>query len=164
MAPILREFRPSDLDSLYELDQICFAAGIAYSRAQIAGYVRRPRTKTLIAESPSRPGGKIAGFIIAHCGLRRQGHIITLDVAPEWRRQSVGTLLVDAIESWLRGLNAELVSLETAEENRVAQLFYQRHGYHKLRRLENYYGPGAAAWLMAKPLRGGALFEPASVE
>ena len=154
MAPTLRQFQPSDLGVLYELDQICFAPGVAYSRAQIAAYVRQPGSKTWIAENVEAPELTILGFVIAHCGRQRQGHIITLDVAPQWRRQAVGTLLMDAAESWMRRSGMEVVSLETAEENLTAQVFYGRRGYRKLRRIEHYYGPGAAAWRLAKALHG----------
>jgi len=153
MAPTLREYRASDLDALFALDQICFAPGIAYSRAEISGYIRRPGTKAWVAESREKPGAGIAGFVIARCDRHRQGHIITLDVAPRWRRRALGTLLMDAAEGWMHDLGLELVSLETAEDNLTAQAFYAQRGYGKLRRLEHYYGTGAAAWLMVKALR-----------
>jgi [ribosomal protein S18]-alanine N-acetyltransferase len=159
MAPNLREYRPSDLGALHQLDQICFAPGVAYSRAEIAGYVRRPGAKTWVAESAEGQRREIIGFVIAHCDRRRQGHIITLDVAPQWRRRSVATQLMDAAESWMQRHGTELVSLETAEDNLAAQSFYLMRGYVKLRRIEHYYGTGEAAWLMAKPLRAGLLFE-----
>lgn len=155
MALTLREFQPSDLDALYELDQTCFAPGIAYSRAEIARFIRRTGTKTWIAEDETAWGEAIAGFVIARCDRRRQGHIITLDVAPRWRRQAIGTLLMDAAEGWMRSEGADLVVLETAESNLTAQRFYVQRGYVKLRRIEHYYGTGEAAWLMAKALRDG---------
>jgi len=152
-APTLRDFRPSDLGALYELDQICFAPGIAYTREEIAGYIRRPGSKAWVAESELETRQEIAGFVIAHCDRRRQGHMITVDVAPRWRRQAVGTLLMDAAEAWMRRQGMELVALETAEDNRAAQSFYERRGYVKLRRIEHYYGTGEAAWVMTKTLR-----------
>ena len=155
MQPILREFRSSDLKALYELDQICFLPGIAYSRAEIAGFIRRPGTRTWIAECEKAPGREIVGFVIAHCDRRRQGHIITVDVAPQWRRRAVGTLLMDAAEGWMRRLGIDVVTLETAVDNLSAQSFYEQRGYVKLRRIEEYYGTGAAACLMAKALRSG---------
>jgi [ribosomal protein S18]-alanine N-acetyltransferase len=164
MAPALREFRPSDLGALYKLDQVCFAPGIAYSRAEIAGFIRRPGTKTWVAENKQAPEREIAGFVIAHCDRRRQGHIVTIDVAPHWRGQAVGTVLMNAAEDWMRCLGVEVVSLETAEDNLTAQSFYARRGYVKLRRIEHYYGTGAAAWLMAKPLRSGLLIRSSAPE
>jgi [ribosomal protein S18]-alanine N-acetyltransferase len=164
MAPTLRDFHPSDLDSLYELDQICFAPGIAYSRAEIAAFIRRPGAKVFVAESEQAANPEVVGFVIAHCDRRRQGHIITLDVRPEWRRHAVGTRLMDAAEGWMQRQGVSLVSLETADDNDTAQAFYARRGYAKLRRIEHYYGTGAAAWLMAKNLGPGSLSGRAAPE
>jgi len=52
----------------------------------------------------------------------------------------------------VRQQGARFIYLETAEDNAAAQSFYRRRGYQKLRGLENYYGNGTAAWLMAKRL------------
>jgi len=148
----LRPYRASDLDALYHLDQACFAPGVAYSRAEIAAYLRRLGSKAWIAESAAEDGREVVGFVIASCDRRRQGHIITLDVAPAWRRRAVGSLLMDAAEDWVRRQGGTGIFLETAEDNLVAQAFYLRRGYTRLERIEDYYGKGEAAWLMGKAL------------
>lgn len=150
-APKLRAFRRSDLDLLYQLDQVCFPAGVAYSKAELEGYVRRRDTRTWVAEAPGE-AAPLAGFIIVHCDRQQRGRIITVDVAPAWRRRALGTALMKQAEDWVRVRGGEFVFLETAEDNMPAQLFYGRRGYLKLRRIEAYYGNGAAAWLMAKRL------------
>lgn len=149
LLPALRAFRASDLDALVNLDQVCFEPGVAYSRAQLSAYIRRADTATWLAEA----GTELVGFVVASCDRRGHGHIITLDVAPAWRRRAAGTLLMDAAENWVLGQGGEAIYLETAEANLGAQAFYLRRGYEKVRRLENYYGPGAAGWLMTKGLR-----------
>lgn len=147
----LRAYQASDLDALYQLDQTCFAPGVAYSRAEIAAYLRRLDSKAWIAETTSE-SREIAGFVIASCDRRRQGHIITVDVAPAWRRRAVGSLLMQAAEDWVRRQGGTEIFLETAQDNLVAQAFYLRRGYARLRRIEDYYGKDAAAWLMGKAL------------
>lgn len=155
LTPKLRAFRVSDLDALYQLDQICFEPGVAYSQAELARYIRRPDAKAWVAESSAGAQAEIAGFLIASCDRRGHGHIITLDVAPAARRRAVGTMLMEAAENWMRRQGGTAVFLETAEDNLPAQAFYLRRGYSKLRRIEDYYGKGTAAWLMAKALDGG---------
>ena len=150
--PRVRTYRASDLDALYQLDQICFSPGVAYSRAEIAGYLRRLDSKAWIAESAAESGGEIAGFVIASCDRRRQGHIITLDVPPAWRRRAVGSMLMETAESWVRQKGGTAVFLETAEDNLTAQAFYLQRGYTRLVRIEDYYGKGEAAWSMGKRL------------
>jgi [ribosomal protein S18]-alanine N-acetyltransferase len=148
----LRAYQASDLDALYHLDQLCFPAGVAYSRSEIARYLGRLDSKAWLAELLSEGGKELAGFVIASCDRRRQGHIITLDVAPAWRRRAVGSLLMEAAEDWVRRRGGREIHLETAEDNLVAQAFYLRRGYARLQRIEDYYGKGGAAWLMGKAL------------
>lgn len=151
-TPQLRPFRTSDLEDAYRLDQICFTPGVAYSRSQLGAYVRMRNSKAWVAAVTERGESRLAGFVIASRDSDAQGHIITVDVAPEWRRYGVGTLLMHAVENWMRERGGKIVYLETAEENLAAQAFYLKRGYAKLRRIENYYADGAAAWLMAKTL------------
>lgn len=146
----LREFRRADLRLLYEIDQSCFPAGIAYSLTELERFICRPSAKTWVAEI----GGRLVGFVVANREQRDAGHIVTLDVAEDWRRGGVGTVLMNAAEASAREQGARFVYLETAEDNAAAQNFYRRRGYQKLRALENYYGNGLAAWLMVKRLSG----------
>ena len=153
ITPELRTFRAPDLEALYQLDQVCFAPGVAYSRAEVAALIRRADAGTWLAETRGESGNELAGFVIARCDQRKQGHIITLDVAPAWRRRAIGTLLMDEAEGWMLRRGGKAACLETAEDNAPAQMFYARRGYTRVRRIEGYYGDGAAAWLMAKQLQ-----------
>lgn len=145
----IRPYQASDLDALHQLDQVCFPPGVAYSRAEIAAYLKRLGSKAWIAETTAE-GSEIAGFVIASCDRRRQGHIITLDVAPAWRRRAAGSLLMETAENWVGRQGGTEIFLETAEDNLVAQAFYLQRGYIRLQRIEDYYGKGEAAWLMGK--------------
>ena len=151
-TPQLRPFRISDLEDAYRLDQLCFPTGIAYSRSELGAYIRMRGAKAWVAELADRGETSLAGFVIVCTDRGGQGHVITVDVAPAWRRRAVGTLLMDAAEDWLRQQSGETVYLETAEHNTSAQAFYLKRGYAKLRRIEGYYADGSTAWLMAKSL------------
>ena len=48
---IIRDFQPSDFDTLWNIDQTCFPAGISYSRAELRLYMRRRASFTLVAVS-----------------------------------------------------------------------------------------------------------------
>ena len=87
----LRPFEPADFDTLWRIDQTCFDPRLAYSRRELAFYMRRPKAFTLVAETAGdevhddgeqavRAGGLvILGFIVAEA-RREAGHIITIDV------------------------------------------------------------------------------------
>jgi ribosomal-protein-alanine N-acetyltransferase len=145
----LRPFRRSDLDTLYEIDQACFPPGVSYGKAELAGFIAGRGSRTWIAEE----GSQIVGFLIADRAGPRAAHIVTIDVRAAYRRRGIGRILMDAAEEWARKQKLELIYLETAEDNLVAQRFYQARGYAKVERVEGYYANGQAAWVMAKSLR-----------
>jgi len=144
----LRAFRPDDLQTLYEIDQACFAPGISYTREELTAFIGHRHSQTWVAEE----AGKIAGFLIAHRGPRKILHIVTIDVLKAWRRRRVGSLLMEAAEQWARGHGLRMIGLETAQDNLAAQRFYKARGYRKVNEIEHYYADGTAAWVMVKEL------------
>ncbi len=146
----LRPFQPNDLQTLYEIDQTCFAPGISYSRRELEDFIRHSDSATWVAEE----GKEIVGFLVANRHPRMLlGHVITVDVVEVWRRRGIGTVLMDAAEDWARRRGFISLSLETAENNLAAQAFYERRGYVKYDKLDNYYADGTAAWTMVKRLK-----------
>jgi len=140
------------------MDQVCFDAQLAYSRPELALYMRRPGAFTLVAEASAAeatPGGKAKalGFIVAEA-RRRTGHIITIDVLPEARRFGIGSGLLQAAESRLRAAGATLVELETAVDNAAAIQFYKRKEYFVERTVPGYYSNHLDALVMRKELAG----------
>jgi ribosomal-protein-alanine N-acetyltransferase len=146
----LRAFRSDDLETLYKIDRACFAAGISYPREELSGFIGQRRSRTWVAEE----SGEIVGFLIAERQAQKVAHIVTIDVVDRWRRRRVGSLLMDAAEHWAREQNLLLVYLETAENNTVAQRFYEARGYRKVDRVESYYSDGTSAWVMLRWLKG----------
>ena len=50
MAFHIRPFQKTDFDALWRIDQICFDSALAYSRVELAVYMRRTGSFTLVAE------------------------------------------------------------------------------------------------------------------
>src|SRR5438445_1897902 len=96
----IRQFEKADFDTLWRIDQACFAPQLAYSRPELAFYMRRPGSFTLVAEAEGVPGNRTLGFIVAET-RRKSGHIITIDVVAEARRAGVGSALLRAAEDQL---------------------------------------------------------------
>ena len=148
----LRGFRKADLPRLHELDQRCFARDIAYSTADLKYFLTSPRCTCWVAEAP---GGILAGFIIIE-RVRRdgsmRGHIVTIDVESDKRRQGLGRLLLGAAEERLKREGAVLITLEVAEDNVQAQAFYRRVGFNQTGRIPKYYAGRLDAQVMEKPI------------
>jgi ribosomal-protein-alanine N-acetyltransferase len=160
----LRDFRQEDFDTLWGIDQRCFARGVAYSRPELDAYMEHPGSFTLVAEAETSEGNNpghntlsILGFLVAHPPNRRGlGHIVTIDVLPEAQRSGVGSRLLLAAEDRLRAAQGRGVSLETAVDNQPAITFYKRHGYFVIKTLPRYYSNGVDAFLMRKDLHSAA--------
>jgi [ribosomal protein S18]-alanine N-acetyltransferase len=166
----VREHRPQDFNTLWKIDQACFAPGIAYSRYELRAFMRHPGAFTLVAEADlgagEGPNGNrvldrvlnrvlnedsILGFLVAECG-RKIGHIITIDVRAEARRHRVGSALLDAAEVRLLAAQCQLVRLETAVDNAAALSFYKRRGYNVIQTIPHYYSSGVDALMLEKDL------------
>lgn len=145
----LRPFQPYDLQTLYQIDQACFPPGVSYSREELARFVGRRNAKTWVAQE----GETVIGFLVGNRAPGQVWHIVTIDVREPWRRQGVGTALMDAAEDWAAAQDLRLIYLETAENNVDAQTFYAARGYEKVEKVDHYYANGTAAWIMVKRLK-----------
>lgn len=143
----LRPYIPEDFETLYKIDQACYAAGIAYSRPELRAYLRFPNADCLIATIR----GKAVGFCLT---ARREtrGHIITIDVLEAYRRHKIGSRLLEAVESRLAESGVNEVILETATENHSAIAFWEKHGYRTRGIWKGYYPGGRDAYAMIKSI------------
>ena len=173
----LRPYRAADFDRLWQVDQACFAPGIAYSQMELSGFVTRRNAITLVAEraatdqhrevQPSHPAKEgrerapgpqystddaIVGFAIAQ-PFKKHGRILTLDILPEARRWGLGSKLMLACEERVRQHGCTEMYLETAVDNEAALRLYHKLGYRILRTLPGYYhATGLDAFLLGKEL------------
>ena len=133
------------LDKLCEIENQCFEQE-AFTKQQIACLITDYNTIGLTAIIKS----EIAGFVIARVNITRNatfGHILTIDVAPAYRRKGVAQKLLHEIETTLRGRGIKECRLEVRENNVAALNLYQKLGYTKVGNLENYYGDAHGLYL-----------------
>jgi [ribosomal protein S18]-alanine N-acetyltransferase len=158
----IRLFQQADFETLWRMDQVCFDPQLAYSRPELAFYMRRPGAFTLVAEGDGAEAGtnggsagRILGFIVAEAGRKtntKTGHIITLDVVPQTRRSGIGSALLNAAEDQLLRAGAATVELETAVNNMAAIRFYKQMGYFVEKTVPSYYSSGLDALVMRKAI------------
>src|SRR6266478_6541108 len=147
----IRQFEKADFDTLWRIDQECFDPQLAYSRPEMAFYMRRPGSFTLVAEAEGVPGDGTLGFIVAET-RRKSGHIITIDVVAEARRAGVGSALLRAAEDQLLRAGVVAVALETPVNNEAAIHFYKQKGYFVEKTVAGYYSGQMDALVMTKDL------------
>jgi [ribosomal protein S18]-alanine N-acetyltransferase len=162
---VLRDFREEDFEALWQIDQQCFAPGMAYSRAELTAYTHRTDSFTVVAQTVSVEGpsprnrrarfsesSAIVGFIIAEVNRRGIGHIISIDVLPACRRSGLGSKLLREAENRLEMAECPAVVLETAVDNSAALAFYKRHRYEVVKVVPRYYLNGVDALILEKKL------------
>jgi len=143
----IRQYDSRDFAALHKLDQACFPPGISYSRFSLQYFLGLPAADCLVAED----GKAIAGFILAEANPPL-AHIITLDIAPAYRRVGLGTRLLEEMEKHFRFKEVRAVLLETAVDNESGIAFWQHHGYRTEAVLKRYYLRRLDAYEMRKKL------------
>ena len=123
---MLRPFQPADLETLFQIDRVCYPRGIAYSRRTLKWFLALPEAECIVVET----GSEIAGFILTEADEAR-AHIITIDVLEARRRMGLGTALLLEAEKRLAARGVREVHLETAHDNAAAIAFWQKHGYRR---------------------------------
>ncbi len=149
----LRDYSPSDLETLYDIDQACYPRGIAYSRRMLRWYLGQRGALCIVAQAKrtgtdERP---VLGFIIAHA-RGEEGYIVTIDVLEDHRRSGIGTALLQETERRLAKMGVRYVGLQTATNNEAGVAFWQRHGYRTLGVNRGYYLGRVDAYEMLKEL------------
>ncbi|MGC1106559.1 MAG: N-acetyltransferase [Candidatus Acidiferrales bacterium] len=153
---LLRLACEADFETLYAIDQVCYSAAIAYTRAELRWYMGLRGSECLVAEARTRARSssarsRIAGFIVT-ASRTIHGHIVTIDVLEMYRRTGAGSALLRRAEEQMERRGVAEVWLETATNNEAAIAFWKKHGYRTHGRLPNYYPDGLDALAMSKPL------------
>ena len=150
----IRDYQPQDFTRLWEVDQLCFPPGISYTRYELSIYIGRRDAFTLIAESgsPDEADENIVGFLVAEASRRHGGHIITIDVLADARKQGIGSALLKSAEIRIQAAGCRAVYLETAVDNVAAIAFYKRHRYDVVETVPRYYSNGLDALVLEKNL------------
>jgi len=133
-----------DARALARLDQQCFAVVDHYDVLMYLSLLIWPKVIALKAAA----GGQLVGFVAAD-PRRRHGHavVVTLGVAPDWRRSGVGQRLMREVEA---RVNLPRIRLQVRRSNAAAIGLYHKLGYSVLGTLPHYYGDGEDAFLMEK--------------
>src|SRR5438067_143271 len=134
---VLREYGPGDWKAMHALDVVCFEAPFRFSQREMRRLAEERRSVTVLAEAE----GELAGFCIAH-RENKWAYVVTLDVAPEWRRRGLAARLMSDVEEEVRATGAMGMALHVYNGNSGAIRFYERMGYSRVGIAEGFYGRG----------------------
>jgi ribosomal-protein-alanine N-acetyltransferase len=150
-APKGVKFRPwthMDLVSIYALEKSIYLDdpwSLAQFKEEFAGDARQ----YLVAE--------FEGYVVGYAGVMLAGDvtdILTLTVAPEFRRRGIAREFLKRMIDWSRNQRVEAMMLEMRIGNAEAEPLYLANGFRKIAERADYYGPGLTAVVMRKELRG----------
>ncbi len=134
----VRDASIDDVDALCTIEYECFEKE-SFSKTHFERLLIAPNVASLIATVNC----EAVGFIIGGIESSRYqivGHLYTLDVVKRFRNKGIADRLVKSIETRFRQAGAKVCLLEVAINNHAAVNLYQKHGYHLVSILQNYYG------------------------
>lgn len=131
-APILRTLGPGDLDELCRLEALCFTD--PWSRDSLAEELDNP----LAVYTGLGRGSALLGYV----GTRRvldEWEIVNVAVDPAFRREHLGSRLLEAVLGEARDRAVRRIFLEVRESNAPARGLYEKYGFRPIARRKNYY-------------------------
>ncbi|MDP9054914.1 MAG: ribosomal protein S18-alanine N-acetyltransferase [Acidobacteriota bacterium] len=143
----IRRARPTDLPSILRIEKKSFAHD-AWDRENFAGYfAQSKRTVFLVAHVRC----SVVGYALAYHSLTR-AEIDSIAVAPSKRGHGIAPALLTRLLASLRRRGFPAVSLRVRLDNLTAIRLYQKLGFARIRRVNNYYDDGAPALRMRRIL------------
>lgn len=109
---------------------------IQTAREYLSGKLLDPDTIILLALKDGRAVGYLMGFLIFPPPVftpRKIGFINEVAVAEEFRRQGIGTRLVEEALAWFRERGATSLELSVYAKNQVAKEFWHKLGFTEIR-------------------------------
>jgi ribosomal-protein-alanine N-acetyltransferase len=97
-------------------------------------------------------GGKVVGYVIGVIRWGATGHILAIGIDPFYRRQQIGSALMERMINRLRAKGAKIVRLEVRKSNIGAKQFYLKLGFREREEIPYYYEDGETAVAMERSL------------
>lgn len=104
----------------------------------------------IVAQNDENEVVGYAGAFSPDLGL--DADVLTLTVAPKYRRQGIGRALLDQLITWAKMRKAPAIFLEVREGNVEASPLYKSAGFEPISTRSNYYSLGVNAVIMKKDL------------
>jgi ribosomal-protein-alanine N-acetyltransferase len=137
---VLRGYQTTDVDAMFRLDETCFDEEFRFDRDSMREFAEERNAVVRIA---SKADGEIVGFVIVHierAGGEWRGYVVTLDVAPEFRRKGLAQRLMSEAEERAVAAGVRWMQLHVFTGNAGAIRFYEGLGYERIEVRRRFYG------------------------
>jgi ribosomal-protein-alanine N-acetyltransferase len=142
-APTIAEARPADVPAIAALHAVSFRRGWGEDEILRLLLERSVVTQRITA------GGKLIGFIMSRLAAG-EAEILSVAIAPAWRRRGLSRQLLGLHLRRLAGLGVRAVYLEVGERNAPACRLYRRAGFKEVGKRRGYYEDGATALVLRR--------------
>jgi [ribosomal protein S18]-alanine N-acetyltransferase len=142
---IIREFKRPDVKRVLEIEIASFSDPYP---ANILVDIYNLGAGFLVAQENNR----VVGYIIFWIKYEDEGHIISIAVDKNHRRQDVGSKLVETSLEAFKKFDVKVIKLEVRIGNKGARKFYTKMGFKEENIVEDYYEDLEDAAIMSKIL------------
>ena len=146
--PVVTELQHRDIGAIASIHAASFQRGWSEDE-----FGRLLADRNVIAHRAA-VGRTLVGFILTRL-VAGEAEILSVAIAPGWRRRGLAKPLLDLHLRRLAGLAANTVFLEVGERNTPALKLYRRAGFYEVGRRPGYYDGGATAALTLRRDLGG---------
>lgn len=146
----IRKFVPNDLKRVFEIENMSFDQSYGINIFQ---QLHEMGVGFLVAEEDDY----VIGYVIFWIKYENHGHIISIAVDKNYRRQGVGTKLLIKAIAILSLLKLDTIYLEVNENNMGAVDFYKSFNFKIDRVVPGYYENGDGAIVMYIKLDSGKI-------
>ncbi|MFQ6074651.1 MAG: GNAT family N-acetyltransferase [Candidatus Bathyarchaeia archaeon] len=149
---VIRNARDADMDRVYTIENASIRELTPLT--ELSSYYRIQPELFFVAEVE----GVIAGFSVTVLNpnppYHGNGHLLSIAVDPEYRRQGIGRALIKRSMEVLEYNGVGKLFLEVKESNLGGQEFYSRLGFRRLGLWRRHYPDGGNAIRLVKNVRG----------
>ncbi|MCL3850106.1 MULTISPECIES: ribosomal protein S18-alanine N-acetyltransferase [Parabacteroides] len=142
----IRQAVRSDLDSILEIETICFGAD-SFSRRQFLYLITQAKGIFYVVTDK----GKVIAYSSLISNARTHNlRIYSIAVHPDARGRKLGQLLMEKAIGFARSHQLKKITLEVNVTNEAAISLYLTNGFEPVHIIYNYYADGSNAYYMQK--------------
>lgn len=132
------------ISQVAQLEKLCFSE--PWSEKSLDSELSNPLSLWLVALE----GERVAGYVGSQT-VMGETDMMNLAVHPDFRRQGIGTMLIDHLVATLKTKESTALTLEVRQSNEAAKALYGSLGFCQVGLRPNYYrNPREAAIILRK--------------